>query len=131
MKRTLTLLALVSAASVSHASQVASQWYHGSWACLIDGRDARMVWRVENDTRQSCSGGVCSVSHGVKVAGYFSDSGSRWVSLDAPSRAGNDLRFTYTGDNTRWFLRYDPGSRVASGNTVWQGRAYPLVCRKA
>jgi len=130
LKRTLCTLALFSLASLSSASQVASQWYFGTWNCNIDGRSAQMVWKVVDNPQTSCDGNVCSTSSGVAIKGWFNDSGSRWVPLESPRTVGNDFRFTYTGDRTGWFLRYNPSSRSAVGNTVWQGKAYPLSCVK-
>jgi glucan-binding YG repeat protein len=128
-KRTLTAL-LLSLSSLSQASTVASQWYFGNWNCLIDGRAARMVWQVVDDPQTSCSGGVCSSSSGVAIKGWFKDGNGSWVTLNSQSVSRNDFRFTYTGDNTRWFLRYDPATRSAVGNTIWNGNAYSLSCRK-
>ena len=130
LKRTLSSLALLSLVGLGQASQVASQWYFGTWNCNIDGRNAQMVWKVVDDPQTSCSGGLCSSSSGVAIKGWLSDSGSRWVPLESPRTVGNDFRFTYTGDRTNWFLRYNPSSRSTVGNTVWQGKAYPLSCVK-
>jgi len=38
------------------------------------------------------------------------------------------LNFIFMGDITPWFLRYDPNTWVANGNTVWRGKRYPLQC---
>jgi len=128
MKRTLMALTLLSTLATSHASQVAGAWYFGTWSCVIDGRAARMVWQVVDDPQTSCSGNICSTSSGVAVRGWFKDGGGPWVKLMNRSASGPDLRFTYTGDNTRWFLRYDPSTGVATGNTIWRGNTYPLQC---
>ncbi|GAA4009583.1 hypothetical protein GCM10022631_22620 [Deinococcus rubellus] len=128
MKRTLIALALLTVTATSHASQVASAWYFGNWSCVIDHRAARMVWQVVDDPQTSCSGNVCSSSSGVAVRGWFKDGSGPWVKLVNRSASGSDLRFTYTGDNTRWFLRYDPNTGVATGNTIWRGNTYPLQC---
>ena len=130
MKRTLAALALLACSQLAAASQVATQWYFGNWNCLIDGRSARMVWQVVDAPNTSCDGNVCSTSSGVAIRGWFSDSGSRWVRLNSPRVSGNDVRFIYSGDGTNWFLRFNPAARSAVGNTVWQGRAYPLSCVK-
>lgn len=126
--RSLASLALLSLASLATASQVASKWYFGNWACVIDGRAARMVWQVVDDPQTSCRDGVCSSSSGVAIKGWFKDGNGPWVRLVNQSLAGNDLRFTYTGDNTRWFLRFNPNTGVANGNTVWRGNTYSLNC---
>ncbi len=129
-KRTALTALLLSISSLSQASTVASQWYFGDWSCLIDGRAARMVWQVVNDPQTSCSGEVCSSTSGVAIKGWFKDGNGPWVTLNSPRTNQNDFRFTYTGDNTRWFLRYDPANRSAVGNTIWNGNAYSLSCRK-
>ena len=128
MKRTLMALTLLSTLASSHASQVARAWYFGTWSCVIDHRAARMVWQVVDDPQTSCSGNICSTSSGVAVRGWFKDGAGPWVKLVNRSASGADLRFTYTGDNTRWFLRYDPNTGVATGNTIWRGNTYPLQC---
>ncbi|SMB83039.1 DUF6006 family protein [Deinococcus hopiensis] len=128
MKRTLMTLAVFSLTSASYASQVAGAWYFGRWSCVIDGRAAQMVWEVVDDSRTSCNGDTCSTSSGAAIRGWFKDGNGPWVKLTDRSAVGPDLRFTYTGDNTRWFLRYNRDTRVANGNTVWRGNAYPLNC---
>ncbi len=130
MKRTLIALTLLTLSGLSSASQVASQWYFGDWNCTIDGRSARMVWKVVDDPQTHCDGNVCSSSSGVAIRGWFNDSSSRWVSLEQPRVQGNDFSFVYTGDRTNWFLRADASKRYTVGNTVWQGKAYPLSCTK-
>ncbi|WP_407571836.1 DUF6006 family protein [Deinococcus altitudinis] len=128
MKRFLISLGLLSVFSCSSASQVVHAWYFGDWSCVIDQRAGRMLWKVVDDPQTTCRGGVCSSTSGVAVRGWFKDGNGGWVSLIQRSASGNDLRFTYTGDFTRWFLRYDPATGVANGNTVWRGNTYPLNC---
>ncbi|ULH18321.1 DUF6006 family protein (plasmid) [Deinococcus sp. KNUC1210] len=130
MKRTLVTLALLSLTTMSHASQVANAWYFGHWSCVIDHRAAQMVWEVVDDPQTSCNGNICSSSSGVAVKGWFKDGNGPWVKLINRSTSGTDLRFTYTGDSTRWFLRFDPNTQVANGNTMWRGNTYPLNCAK-
>lgn len=122
------ILLLGSAAIPGRAGQAVTQWYFGSWTCSIDGRAARMVWKVVDDPQTECHGGVCTTTSGVAVVGRFSDSGSAWVPLKAISNRGNDFRFRYTGDNTTWRLVRDPQTGKAKGNTIWQGRSFPLSC---
>ncbi len=110
------------------AGQVVSQRYFGSWTCSIDGRAAKMVWKVVDNPQTECRGGVCTTTSGVTVVGRFSDSGGPWVPLKAIANRGNDFRFRYTGDNTAWRLVRNPATGRAEGNTVWQGRPFPLSC---
>jgi len=116
-------------AGVAGASQVASKWYFGIWDCRIDGRPARMQWRVVDDPQTRCDGNVCSSTSGVKVVGRFSDHGSAWVPLGIRSDRGNTLGIRYLGaEQDNWSLRYNPSTRVAQGATTWHGQNYPLVC---
>lgn len=116
-------------ASPAGASQVAGQWWFGEWRCTIDGRPARMSWRVVDDPQTQCQGNVCSTSSGVKVVGRFSDNGSRWVPLTSPQNSGAMLRFRHA-DGNRWQLTRS-NANLAVGNTVWQGRQFPLSCQRA
>jgi hypothetical protein len=127
----IALLAALAAAPAA-ASMIAPSgggWYMGSWTCRIDGRPARMVWRVVDDTQTSCRGDNCTTTQGAKLVGSFSDSGSRWVELRQTSASPQELKFLYAGTD-RWFLRNE-GSGRAKGYTTWQGNRYPLECRKA
>lgn len=119
-------------AGVAEASQVATKWYFGNWQnCRIDGRPARMQWRVVDDPQTRCSDGVCSTTSGVKVVGQFSDNRSRWVPLGIRSDRGNTLGIRYLGaEPDNWMLRYNPSTQAAQGYTTWRGQRYPLSCRR-
>lgn len=126
------LLAALAAASPggAGASTMAGQWYHGEWSCRIDGRPARMSWRVVDDPRTVCHGdGTCTSTSGVAERGRFSDNGSRWVPLRRVSSDADTLVLRHA-DGNRW--RLDAvGPRRAEGWTTWQGRRFPLSCARA
>ena len=115
--------------STINASQVANQWYFGSWNCNIDGRNSKMDWLVVDDPQTKCDGDVCSTTSGVKVVGRFSDNGSAWVSLAKHSANSTSLSIRYLGqEQDNWFLRYNVKSGRAIGWTTWRGKRYPLSC---
>ena len=137
LKRTLATLVLLSAAGLSSAqglprpSSASSPWYLGNWTCNIDGRTGWVTWTAVNDTTY-CNGKVCLGNQRVTYQGAFRDSrAGGWVKLVGPSSQGNDLRFIYMGDYMPWFLRYDPQTMIATGNTIWRGKTYPLQCSQA
>jgi Family of unknown function (DUF6006) len=122
---------LPGAGSVS-ASTTPTKWYFGDWNnCNIDGRPARMQWKVVDDSQTSCQGNVCSQTSGVKVVGRFSDNGGAWVPLKVNYSQGNDVGIRYQGgEPDNWFLRYSPQRKTASGYTTWRGNRYPLSCSR-
>ncbi len=126
------LTCVLPAAGGASASQVATQWYFGNWNnCNIDGRPARMQWKVVDDSQTTCQGNICSQTSGVKVVGRFSDNGSAWVPLGINSSRGNVLGIRYLGaEPDNWTLRYYPSSGIARGTTTWRGNRYPLSCRR-
>lgn len=125
----LAVLTFVPVYDSAEASTVASQWYFGSWACRIDGRPAKMRWRVVDDPQTTCAGGICTSTSGVKVVGHFSDNGGPWVPLKATASGSTTLSIRYLGaQQDNWFLRYSPNTRSASGWTTWQRRRFPLSC---
>lgn len=129
MLRTLMIGALLFVAHCANASQVANEWYFGSWKCQIDGRPARMIWRVVDDPNTSCVGDICTTTSGVKVVGKFSDNNSRWVPLKVRSSSSSTLNIRYMGaEQDNWFLRYDRNTRRATGWTTWRGNRYALSC---
>lgn len=130
MKRHVTALVLLASVSLPQASQIAQDWSIGNWGCNIDNRTGQLIWKIVDDSRTVCGGGVCSSSEGVAVKGWFKDGSGGWVPLINRSLSGNDLRFTYTGDYTHWFLRFDPANGTATGNTMWRGNTFPLTCYK-
>jgi|GEM_PF-2074325 len=133
LKRTLATLVLLCSAGFSSASGLSNRWYLGDWTCNIDGRTGWMTWKIVDDSKTYCRDGVCSDTSSVAYAGWFKDSrgAGGWVKLAGPSSQGNDLRFIYMGDYMPWFLRYDPQTMIATGNTLWRGKAYPLQCSQA
>ena len=132
LKRTLATLVLLSLAGLSSASTLPQTWFLGNWTCNIDGRSGQMNWQIVNDPQISCQDGVCSSTPGVAYKGRFRDSqgAGGWVRLESTSSDGNDLSFSHTADFTPWFLRYDPNTRVATGNSMWRGESYSLQCSK-
>ena len=130
LKRTFATLVLLSLAGLSSASGLPRSWYLGNWTCNIDGRTSWMTWEIVDNSKTYCRDGVCSDTSSVAYKGWFKDSrgAGGWVKLVSTSSYGNDLRFIYMGDYTLWFLRYDPNTGVANGNTMWRGNTYPLQC---
>ena len=123
---------LVFAAGHAKAGLVAGEWFFGLWDCNIDGRPAQMQWRVVDDSQTTCSGGVCSSTSGVRIAGRFSDNGSAWVPLEKrfSSKKRQDLGIRYLGgEQDNWYLKYNSLTKVADGWTTWRGNHYPLQCR--
>lgn len=113
--------------SPASASQVVGGWWDGWWRCTIDGRPARMVWRVVDDSQTTCNGNVCSTSFGVRWGGQFSDNGSRFVPLTNPEVGQQGGLYFRHADGNRWYLPKPTANRT-SGWTTWMGRRYPLVC---
>jgi hypothetical protein len=136
MRKTLlslfALLAILPGTTSAHASQVPGQWYFGNWNnCKIDGRPARMQWKVVDDPQTQCNGNICSSTSGVKVIGRFSDNGSAWVPLAVRYNRTNEVGIRYLGrEQDDWMLRYNPSNRVATGYTTWRGNRYALSCRR-
>lgn len=125
----LPVLAL-SASSSAFAGLVAKQWYHGWWDCNIDGRPARMVWEVVDDSKTTCSGDICSTTSGVKTIGWFSDNGGPWVRLGINyGWDSNRLGIRYMGQEPdNWYLDFNSQNITAVGKTTWRGQQYPLSC---
>lgn len=133
MKR-LIYISLLAAALIpaANASQVAVEnWYMGDSNCTIDGRPARMNWKVVSEWVGSCSGDICSGYESAKLVGKFSDNGGAWVPLARTSSSHNVLNIRYLGaEPDNWMLQYNPRLRRAIGWTTWHGNHYPLVCWK-
>jgi Family of unknown function (DUF6006) len=127
-----TLTCILPGAGGASASQAATQWYFGNWNnCLIDGRPAKMQWKVVDDPQTSCDGNICSSSSGVKVVGRFSDNGSDWVPLSVRYNQKNEVGIRYLGkEKDNWVLRYNPQTKDAKGYTTWRGKKYPLSCSR-
>jgi hypothetical protein len=126
-------IGLVLVSSHAQAGLIASEWFFGLWDCNIDGRPAKMEWKVVNDPQTTCNGNICSTTSGVRLVGRFSDNGSAWVPLgkrfSSPQR--QDLGIRYLGaEQDNWYLRYNSRTRIADGWTTWRGNRYPLQCRK-
>ncbi|MBD2592777.1 hypothetical protein H6G74_00335 [Nostoc spongiaeforme FACHB-130] len=119
--------------SHTQASQIVGEWFFGSWDCNIDGRPARMEWKVVDDPQTNCNGNICSTTSGVRLLGRFSDNGSAWVPLAKrfSSSRRQDLGIRYLGaEQDNWYLKYNSQTRHAEGWTTWRGNRYPLQCRK-
>ena len=132
MRKAVLLCSLLCASGVADASQTVGRWYHGMWTCRIDGRPARMEWKIVDAPTTSCRDGVCSTAATVAERGRFSDNGSRWVPLTNPvvsGTSGNRLGFRHA-DGNAWYL-YRRNARVANGQTTWNGQRYPLQCTRA
>ena len=112
----------------ANASQVVGQWYFGRWSCLIDGRPSTMLWQVANDSQQTCSGGVCSQTSGVKIVGWFKERTGPWVRLYRHRSSDVGLAMLYNNVDPWVLNRRGPSQAV--GHTTWQGGRYPLVCNK-
>lgn len=114
-------------ATPATAGTVAGGWWDGSWQCNIDGRPARMRWKVVSVSSGSCNGDTCSSSEGATWRGSFSDNGSQWVGLSnlRPAQAGG-IHFNHADGNT-WFLP-KPTNNRSKGWTTWQGQRYQLAC---
>jgi hypothetical protein len=123
----LSLLLFGSTGSAS-AGQV-SGWWYGDWNCLIDGRSARMQWRVVEAPDTTCSGDACSSTSAVRWDGRFSDSGSRWVALTNPRKGSRGGVFFRHADGNQWYLAV-PAGRTTRGWTTWRGQRYDLSCTK-
>jgi Family of unknown function (DUF6006) len=125
-------LACVLPAQGAFASLAAGQWYIGDWDdCRIDGRPARMRWRIVNAPQNSCNGNLCNSTSGYKLVGSFSDMGSAWVPLSIRYNQNNQLGIRYLGDEqNNWVLRYNPKTKIAKGHTTWRGKQYPLSCSR-
>lgn len=118
----LTLLALPASASL-----IAAKWWDGDWNCSIDGRSARMKWKVVDDTQTTCSDGICTSTAKVKRVGQFSDNGGGWVALTfLREDLSGGLNFQHA-DGNAWYLPKPKAGR-STGWTTWQGRRYPLIC---
>jgi hypothetical protein len=127
----LSCLFLLLGAPSAFGSMIVEQWYHGEWDCRIDGRPAKMIWKVIDDSQVKCyDDGTCTRTSGVKTAGWFSDSGRPWVKLDINSGwYGGRLGIRYLGQEPdNWYLDYNSQTGVATGKTTWRGSQYPLSC---
>jgi Family of unknown function (DUF6006) len=115
----LSILAATLAAAQSAQASYAAKWFDGNWDCKIDGRSAKMTWRMADDMPNS------------KYLGKFSDSGGAWVPLSELSSNSNTLSLRYLGgEPATWGLTYAPQQRSAVGFTTWRGKKYPLSCTK-
>jgi hypothetical protein len=120
--------AVVLSSNSGFAGQVASQFYHGTWNCTLDGRSSKMTWKVVGDTQTTCSGGLCSVTHGVKEVGSFRDSTGPWVPLTLLGTSTQSITFRHA-DGNKWYLARS-GTRRMDGHSNWQGNQYPLSCSR-
>ena len=130
MKPKLTAIfisAALLASTVPSLASTASGWWGGNWRCTIDGRPARMNWKIVNAGNTSCDGDACTQTSEVAWRGSFSDNGSRWVPLTRP-RLGNlgGMYFNHA-DGNKWYLP-KPSNNRSNGWTTWNGNRYPLSC---
>ncbi len=123
----LVLASAIGGAAPVSAGQVASGWWDGNWSCNIDGRPARMRWKVVNDTQTVCGPDYCTSSYGAAWRGRFSDHGAAWVPLTDPQRSSSGGLYFRHADGNRWFLKKPVNSKT-SGWTTWMGNRYPLSC---
>jgi Family of unknown function (DUF6006) len=109
-----------------------NRWYLGAWSdCRLDGRPARMQWRVVPAPPPLCRGNVCNKTAGLRILGRFSDNDSAWVPLAIRFARGNELGIRYLGaEQDNWSLLYNPGTKVAKGFVNWRGKSYPIECRR-
>jgi hypothetical protein len=136
-KLTISLVGVV-LFTINAQALCASPWYSGWWNCSIDGRPSTMVWEVRAESQQNCydtpEGPVCSRTDDIcRIYGWFKEEshGSSWFRLNLNRNNQNEIFFTYTGDNTPWYLRNAGANRTQlSGHTTWQGHQYPLSCNK-
>src|SRR5688572_4388692 len=112
---------LLACASQAQASLTVPQWYEGWWDCKIDGRPSQIVWETRSVPVTTCSGDICTATYKVETNGWFREQNAAWFKLVKNASTASSIAFTYTGDNTPWFLRYNANTRTAVGNTTWQG----------
>jgi hypothetical protein len=129
MRKFLLICCFVICGAPAEASQIATQWYFGQWSCMIDGRPATMVWKVVNASEQTCNGGACTQTSGVRVVGWFKERTGPWVRLYRAGSSDVGLRILYNNVDPWVLNRKQPGYAV--GHTTWQGQRYPLECRKS
>jgi len=122
-------IALSFSVSSSATASQAVGWWGGNWTCNIDGRPARMQWKVVDDSQTTCNGDTCSTTSGVRWVGSFSDNGSRWVPLTNPREGNRGGLYFRHADGNQWYLSKPTGSRT-TGWTTWNGQRYPLSCWK-
>ncbi len=130
MKPKLTAI-LISAAllasTVPSLASTVSGWWGGNWRCTIDGRPARMNWKIVNAGDTSCNGSTCTSTSAVAWRGSFSDNGSRWVPLTRPREGNLGGMYFNHADGNKWYLR-TPVNNRSNGWTTWNGNRYPLSC---
>jgi hypothetical protein len=118
------ILATIGAGSAL-AGQVPSIWLGGRWNCNIDGRSARMEWRVVEDS--DCGPGCHSSA--VRWDGRFSDNGAAWVPLTNLQAVRSGGFFFRHADGNRWYLAAPVNNRTV-GYTTWNGNRYRLSCSR-
>jgi hypothetical protein len=125
----LAAFALLAGASAAQGSTGSGEWFHGRWACTIDGRPSTMVWRIVDDPRTTCSGRICTSTSGVRTAGFFKERTGPWVPLRRVGSSATGLRIVHN-EADPWVLNRR-GPNLAQGHTTWRGGRYPLSCRRA
>lgn len=130
------LLGMTVVTSTSYASTTnLPAWIRGDMNCKIDGRPAKMIWKIENRYETNCdpSGQYCSQAEYAISVGSFSDNGGAWVPLanNGTRNGGNTFLMRYQGaEPADWELTFSPNTEVAKGFTMWRGNPYRLECWK-
>jgi Family of unknown function (DUF6006) len=128
---TAVILSVANANAVLASQYGGAKWFLGTWDCNIDGRHGVIHWKVVSTNDGGCNGNSCTSSSGVAIKGWISDNGQKWVPLGMRSSNQQEAFFHYLGgEQDTWHLSYDKSTRVARGNTTWNGHPYPLQCIK-
>ncbi|HRJ53760.1 MAG TPA: DUF6006 family protein [Candidatus Thiothrix moscowensis] len=122
-----TLLVISSASYASSANL--PDWINGEMNCKIDGRPAKMQWRVETRYETTCDtfGRNCSQAAYAVSIGSFSDNGGSWVPLESrgTGNGGNTFFIRYLGEQpNNWELSFIPAREIAQGHSVWRAGTY-------
>lgn len=124
--------------------------YTGVFECLIDGRRSHLEWSKAVTIRKECSRSqpnLCQYKHFTSVDnGRFRETqrGGDWVKMTLAGVYAGAFNLKHADGNTWWLgnqeaqiFGYGPtgASRVRlwnvlEGHTVWQGRQFPLSCRR-
>lgn len=131
-----SLLGITAVSTTSYASPAyLPAWIKGEMNCKIDGRPAKMTWKIENRYEGNCdsSGEYCTQAEYAVSVGSFSDNGGQWIPLESRGSRnnGNTFLIRYKGaEPDNWELTFVPSTEVATGWTTWRGNRYSLSCWK-